>query len=136
MKEICIDDLQVGDVYTLWDTGNGYKREVKQILTGQTHCDKQLLCLVDDGHKTYHTVQDCLGMKVYLVGNILKLNQLKVGDHFRWYEGDKILKIVTEKLDDHLVYMYTAFGTTYYSVYCEAEPTWNDEVILEDEETN
>lgn len=135
MRKVCIDTLQVGDKFRLY-AETTYVREVKQILTGQTFCEKQLLCFTTHGDDTYHSVHDCTGIDVYLVEDTTRLNELKVGDHFRWFEGDKILKIVTEKLDDHLVYMYTTFGTTYYAVYCEAESTWNDEVILEDEETN
>lgn len=135
MRKICIDDLKVGDKFKIYSETT-YVREVKQILTGQNFCEKQLLCFTVNGDNTYHSVHDCTGIDVYLVEHKLKFNELEVGDHFRWYDGDKILKTVTEKLDDHIVYTYTAFGTACYSVYCAAELTWNDEVILEDEETN
>lgn len=135
MRKVCIDTLQVGDKFRLCEASN-YVREVRQILTGQSICDKQLLCFTNDGEDTYFSIHDCLGNEVYLIDHSTRLNELKVGDKFRWYENDKILKIVTDVSFDHIVYMYTSLGETFYAVYCAAEPTWNDEVILEDEETN
>lgn len=136
MKTVKASNLVVGDKFKMTECTQ-YVHEVRQILTDQTSEHKQLLCLTDnDSEYTYYTLHYKTDYDVYLVNHAPRLNELKVGDKFRWFEDDTILKIVTEKLDDHIVYMYTTFGTTYYSVHCEAEPTWNNEVILEDEETN